>query len=546
MQSRLALASALICATATAQLQPMYAPAQNPQTPEKIMLGKFLFWEEQLSSDNTVACGTCHLPEFGGGDGRTAQALAPGMDQLYGTDDDINGSPGVVRQTSNGDFVPSSTFGLRHQVTGRTSPSTLGAGHHSSLFWDQRASGTFIDPETGNMLIPFNGALESQALGPIMSPVEMGRLGRTWNDVRQKLQAAEPMKLASNLPADMVAARLVNATYPDLFASAFGDPAISAARIAFALGSYQRTLNPDQTKWDAFMAGNPTALTPDETQGWQLFQNAGRCISCHWEPLFSDDLPHNLGLRPSSEDVGAFATTGFAFDIGGFKTPTLRNSGLRTRLFHNGQSPALNDPAQFTDPASTLNVYLQGSGVDQSNLDPFMSPLTPQLTAADIQVIQDFIVTALTDPRCENRLPPFDHPDLRSAVVAPPRQYGPSLPGVSEPFVIDSAPPFPGNYDYRLGVAGGDGAGLALLTYGFQSFEPNLSFAGLPWHVDVHDWIPIALQGGAGSPGYATLHLPIPDVSTLSMFPLYWQLFVDDPLAPNGIASSRGWEFIIQ
>ncbi|MGK0352809.1 MAG: hypothetical protein ACJAYX_003496 [Planctomycetota bacterium] len=30
------------------------------------------------------------------------------------------------------------------------------------------------------------------------------------------------------------------------------------------------------------------------------------------------------------------------------------------------------------------------------------------------------------------------------------------------------------------------------------------------------------------------------------MFPLYWQLFVDDPLAPNGIASSKGWEFIIQ
>ncbi|MGK0431564.1 MAG: cytochrome c peroxidase [Planctomycetota bacterium] len=546
MQLRIALASALACATATAQLQPMYAPVQNPQTPEKIMLGKFLFWEEQLSSDNTVACGTCHLPEFGGGDGRIAQALTPGLDNIYGTDDDIHGSPGIVRQSSNGDFVPSSTFGLRQQATGRTSPSNIGSGHQSDLFWDQRASSTFIDPETGNMLIPFNGALESQALDPIMSPVEMGRLGRTWNDVRQKLQAAKPMKLASNLPADMVAARLVYPSYPDLFTAAFGDPAISAARIAFALGSYQRTLNPDQTRWDAFMAGNPTALTPYETQGWQMFQNAGRCISCHWEPLFADDLPHNLGLRPNSEDIGAFATTGLAFDIGGFKTPTLRNAGLRTRLFHNGQSPALDDPAQFSDPASTLNVYLQGSGVDPSNLDPFMLPLQGQLSAADIQIIQDFIVTALTDPRCANRQPPFDHPDLRSAAVAPPRQFGPSLPGASEPFVIDSAPPFPGNFDYRLGVAGGDGAGLALLTYGFQSFEPNLSFAGLPWHVDVHDWIPIALQGSTGSPGYATLHLPIPDVATLSMFPLYWQLFVDDPLAPNGIASSKGWEFIIQ
>jgi cytochrome c peroxidase len=524
----------------------MYPPVENQQTPEKVMLGKFLFWEEQLSSDNSVACGTCHLPEFGGGDGRTPQAINPGLDQAYGTADDIHGSAGIVRQLRSGNFVPSTTFGMRRQVTARVSPSNIGAGHHAALFWDQRASGTFVDPETGNTLIPFNGALESQSLGPILSSVEMGRVGRTWNDVRQKLQVVSPMKLASNLPAGMVAARLVLPTYPDLFTAAFGDPAINAARIAFALGAYQRTLNPDQTPWDAFIAGNNSAMTPYERQGWQLFQNAGRCISCHWTPLFSDDLPHNLGLRPSAEDIGAFATSGFSFDIGAFKTPTLRNAGLRTRLFHNGQSAGLADSSQLTDPASTLNVYLVGGGVDLSNLDPFMLPLTPQLTAADVEVIQDFVMTALTDPRCENALPPFDHPDLRSAVVAPPRQYGPSLSGASEPFVIDSAPPFPGNLDYRLGIAGGDGAGLALLTYGFQSYEPSLTFAGLPWHVDVYDWIPIVLQGLPGEPGYATLRLPIPDVPTLSNFPLYWQVFVDDPLAPSGIASSKGWEFIIQ
>lgn len=525
----------------------MYAPAQNPQTPEKVLLGKFLFWEEQLSSDNSIACGSCHLPEFGGGDGRSPQAIAPGLDGVHGTADDIRGSSGVVRQANDGSFTPSSQFGLERQVTNRTSPSVLGAGHHADLFWDQRASGTFVDPETGVVLIPFNGALESQALAPILSSVEMGRVGRTWQDVREKLQAAEPMKLASNLPTDMVAALQLYPSYPDLFTAAFGDPTINAARIAFALGSYQRTLNPDQTPWDQFMAGDPNALTAYEQQGWFMFQNQGRCISCHWEPLFSDDLPHNLGLRPIAEDVGAFVTTGLQFDLGGFKTPTLRNVGLRTRLFHNGQSPALSDPAQLSDPASTLNIYLQGGGVDLSNLDPFMQPLIASgVTATDVQAMQDFIVTALTDPRCANRLPPFDHPDLRSAVIAPPRQFGPSLAGSSEPFLIDSAPPFPGNHDYRLGVAGGNGAGLALLTYGFQSFEPNLSFAGLPWHVNVHDWIPIALQGPIGEPGYATLHLPIPNVPTLSLYPLYWQLLVDDPQAPDGIASSRGWEFVIQ
>src|SRR5690606_33682596 len=136
MLLRSALASAVICATAAAQLGPMYPPAQNPQTPEKIMLGKVLFWEEQLSDDNSIACGSCHLPEFGGGDGRTAQQIAPGMDGVLGTADDIRGSGGIVRQANNKSFTPSSVFGLRPQITARTSPSNLGAGHHADLFWD--------------------------------------------------------------------------------------------------------------------------------------------------------------------------------------------------------------------------------------------------------------------------------------------------------------------------------------------------------------------------------------------------------------------------
>ncbi|MEC8251780.1 MAG: cytochrome c peroxidase, partial [Planctomycetota bacterium] len=41
-------------------LAPVPVPAQNPITPAKTILGKLLFWEEQVSSNNRVACGTCH------------------------------------------------------------------------------------------------------------------------------------------------------------------------------------------------------------------------------------------------------------------------------------------------------------------------------------------------------------------------------------------------------------------------------------------------------------------------------------------------------
>src|SRR5688572_18336614 len=40
-------------------------PADNPTTPEKIVLGRLLFWDPALSGNKDVACATCHHPEAG-------------------------------------------------------------------------------------------------------------------------------------------------------------------------------------------------------------------------------------------------------------------------------------------------------------------------------------------------------------------------------------------------------------------------------------------------------------------------------------------------
>jgi cytochrome c peroxidase len=536
-----------LAVAAAAQLPPPWAPPQNPTTPAKVMLGKFLFWDEQLSSDDSMACGTCHLPEFGGSDGRLAAGRHPGPDRVFGTADDIQGSAGVVRQDRSGDFTPAPVFGLRRQVTGRSSPSMIGAAFHTELFWDGRAGEEFHDPETGLLLIPIGGALETQAVAPILNPVEMGHEGRTWADVRSKLLTAAPLRLAANVPLDMQAARQQNPTYPLLFAAAFGDGNITAARIAMALASYQRTLVPDDTPWDRHQQGQVGAMTPTELHGWQVFQNQGLCIACHWTPLFSDDLHHNLGLRPGLEDTGRYAVTQDPADFAAFRTPTLRLAGLRPRLFHNGQSGPLGDPKQWTDPRSALNIYWHGGGVDPSNLSPFLAPLQQLgVSQAEVAASLEFVRTALTDARAANRLPPFDHPDLRSAAVAPPRQFGSGLPGSGEPFLIDAVPSFPGNAAYKLGLAGGDGATPALLTFGFQSIEPQATVHGLPWHLHVAGWLPFALGGQPGEPGHATWRLGLPDDPGLAAVPFYFQLFVLDGQAPGGIASSRGVEFFVR
>ncbi len=539
------VAAALLAAAAPAQLWPVPVPAQNPLTPAKVVLGKILFWEEQLSSDDSTACGTCHQPAFGGSDPRAADALHPGPDGAFGTADDSRGSFGITRQAANGRFRADATFGFRRQATARTAPSHMGAAYHIELFWDLRASTEFIDPETGVVLIPFDGALESQALGPILNPVEMGHEGRTWTQVRQKLQQVTPLALARALTPDVQAALQQNPTYPLLFAAAFGSEEITAARIAFALASYERTQIPDDTPWDRWIAGDETAMTPGEKAGWLVFQNQGRCIACHWAPTFADDLWHVLGLRPAGEDLGVGAFTGVPEDAGAFKTPTLRNAGLRPRLFHNGQSPALGDPAQFTDPNSTLQVYLRGHGADTANLDPFMLPLQQLgVTAAEVHSAQEFVRTALTDQRAALALPPFDHPVLRSTAVPPPRTFGQGLAGAQEPFLIDTVPAYPGNPGWKLGLVAGGGSTIGFLGIGHDSFEPGLSLLGIPLHVQLAGGRLFWLPGSSGQRGHTTWQLPIP--AAMPPQDVYLQLFTFDWQAPHGVAASKGSEIPIR
>jgi len=96
-------------------------PANNPQTGLKIMLGKQLYFDTRLSSDNTISCATCHNPLMGWSDkGPTSE-------------------------------------GIGSQRGGRRAPPVSNAAYLPLQFWDGRAP-----------------SLEEQAKGPIQNPVEMG------------------------------------------------------------------------------------------------------------------------------------------------------------------------------------------------------------------------------------------------------------------------------------------------------------------------------------------------------------------------------------
>ncbi len=124
-------------------------PADNPLTPEKVELGRMLYFDTRLSADNTISCATCHDPQKGW------------------TDQD---------RTS---------VGFHKQRGARNSPTVINSTYMKLQFWDGRAK-----------------TLEEQALGPIANPIEMGTTHEAMVQTVTKIPGYEPLfKKAFNAPA---------------------------------------------------------------------------------------------------------------------------------------------------------------------------------------------------------------------------------------------------------------------------------------------------------------------------------------------------------
>jgi len=420
----LSFVALVVCANpAYSQLLPPTDPVENPTTEEKRILGKILFWDEQLASDDTVACGTCHIPAAGGSDPRLGKH--PGPDGQFATDDDTIGSPGIVSLDSQGIKVVDPVFGEGLQVTPKASPGIFMSMYAGDMFWDGRARTEFTDPQNpGVTVIANGGGLESQAVGPILNSVEMAHQNRSWTDVIVKLISLDPLALAERIPTDVSNVLGSGPSYPDLFADAFGDSAITPTRIALAIGAYERTLVPDQTPWDRFMRGEQDAMTAEQIAGWTRFEQETVCDNCHTPPHFTDHNFYNIGLRPAAEDVGRQNVTLAGDDFGSFKTPSLRNVGLRTALTHAGWIKSTQDAVdfynamaidtghtQFTDFQSIIPTPNGGPSVSYALVT--LAPGDPDSQAP----VLDFLENALTDPRAATESFPFDRPLLASEKI---------------------------------------------------------------------------------------------------------------------------------
>ena len=515
-------------------LNPPPQPAGNPITAAKAFLGKTLFWDEQLSSTQTVACGTCHFASSGGSDARAIvgnpRSTNPGADGTFGTADDVFASPGVISNNGNGTYSLSPTYGFHEQVTGRKSRSYIDAGFSNSLFWDGRATQTFSDPIGGAVVLANGAALESQVLGPPVSSAEMAHTGRTWVDVANRVANSRPLALSPSVPAglrDWIAGR----SYQELFQEAFGTSEITPVRIAEAIATFERTLYSDRTPWD-LNAQQIAPLGAAEARGQGIFNTRG-CNVCHANTLFSDNAFHNIGVRPQTEDTGRFQVTGNANNMGEFRTPSLRNVGLRGPYFHNGHFATLEEVVAF---------YNRGGDFDAPNINHnLIRPLG--LSPQQQSDLVAFLRNALIDARVLAGTAPFDRPTLYSESIRVPQITGTGTQGSGGvvPQATAIEPPLVGNSSFTVGVTNALGGASAVLV--IDSNDPGTgpaipataSFARLN----------VQLSGSGAGQGFGSASLLIPANSSLVGQIFFGRWFVQDGNAVGGVAVTPAFRFTV-
>ena len=530
----------LLAAAAFAQFPQPPVPPGNPITPAKVQLGKALFWDEQLSSTRLTACGTCHIPAAGGSDPRSAlpnASVHPGPDLVFGTLDDVIGSPGVPLSRADATYEDDPSFGLDVQVTRRKAPTMINAAFVPELFWDGRAGGTFADPLTGQVLLPTNGALENQALGPVLSTAEMGHLGRDLVDVADRVAGSRPLALAESVPPPL-AQWIGSRSYPELFTEAFGSPDVTPTRIAFAIATYERTLVSAQTPFDAFTQGVPGALTMQQQMGLNLFNNPqNACSGCHPGPLFTDDAFHYIGVRPQQEDLGRFEVTGLLPDRGRMRTPGLRNVGVRGPYFHDGSLATLEEVIDFYDRGGDFNA---------PNKDPRIQPLG--LSPGQKAAIVAFLRAGLRDPRVDQSLPPFDRPLLYTESARKPTTFGTGTAGSGGfvPAMVALEPPRLGLTDFTLAVQHARGGAHGMLLFSSAGDTFGAVRRGVRFHVSLADLVQIdhtTIEGTGAGEGFGSIVMRLPASPLLAGTSFYAQWVVFDPAAPGGLAASEATRF---
>jgi cytochrome c peroxidase len=246
-------------------------------------------------------------------------------------------------------------IGVPGRPLARHAPTLWNLAWAGPVFWDGRAR-----------------SLEEQVAGPIVAPDEM----------------AQPMdRLIARLAADKMYARAFAKAFPE-------SPRVTEDNLKKAVATYERTLVSPATRFDRWIEGDASALTPQEIDGFRLFTGKAACVNCHSGWAFTDYAFYDIGLP--SEDRGRGAVLRLEAAEYAFKTPSLREAARRAPYMHDGSLGDLEEVVRhyaggITERPTLLRDLTRGLTLDsgeQTALVAFLKTLTseedPQPPAAII------------------------------------------------------------------------------------------------------------------------------------------------------------------
>jgi cytochrome c peroxidase len=316
-------------------------PAGNAIDNRIATLGRVLFHDRRLSTNDTTACASCHQQQFG--------------------------------------FTDNRRFSTGISGTAFTSAHAMRLGNvrywqPGSMFWDRRAA-----------------TLELQASQPIINPIEMG-----WDATAGGIPALITKMEATTYYPDLFAwafgTSAITEARIQLAIAQFQRAMISSNSLwdtgyaqVFAANAPNRNLNVDLPNFNA-----------QQNRGRQLFmtgpgQGGAGCSACHQPPTFS------LAANSRSNGLDAGETRSF-------KSPSLRSAGLTGPYMHDGRFNTLAEVVDFyadsVQDGPALDNRLRGPGgnplrlnlnaADRAALVAFMQALTDNSLTTDARFSNPF------------------------------------------------------------------------------------------------------------------------------------------------------------
>ncbi len=335
-----------------AALGPVPVPADNPITPEKVALGKLLYFDARLGGDVSTSCATCHNPQMGWQDGS----------------DLCRGYPGTSHW--------------------RNCQTIINSAYYKKLFWAGSATSLEAQaPSAAKGAVAGNGEedIMEERLRQIPKYVEMfeaafGTHQPEIKDAWRAIASYERTLVQRDTPFD---------DYMN------GDKDALSAEAKRGMKLFEGKAGCIQCHDGAFFT-NERYYNLGVPDNWGFEEDALKQITFRFEQ-YAKGVTEEI-YRNTKTDLGLYYRSKVDSDMGKFRVPTLRYLTPTPPYMHNGAFFTLEEVIDFYDAGggedaieknfgfSTKTDLIQPLGLtaqEKSDLVAFLESLTGELIIHD-------------------------------------------------------------------------------------------------------------------------------------------------------------------